>query len=194
MNGLTLVVAVVAAIAGIGGLALALVLARRYRELREALVASGALRAAGPGAPGRLPDEVWVPEVGSPVPAGLNVTTADGSPLASADFAGADVVVAFLMSSCTTCRTALPQLREALAALPPTAPRPVAVLTGAPDDWPDYRAELDGLARIVQDSGQSKGGIAWQFGVRSYPAVLVVGGGVVRRAGKTASDVALVPA
>lgn len=193
MTGPTLVLAVVAMIAGILGLALALVLARRFRELREALLATGTLRTGGAAAPGRLPDEIWVPADGSPVPADLSMSTTDGTPLSGDDFAGDDVVVAFLMSSCTSCRGSLPLLRQACAALPATAPRPVAVLSGAPDDWPEYRRELDGLARIVLDDGRRKGGLAWQFGVRSYPAVLVVGGGVVRRAGKTAADVALVP-
>lgn len=193
MTGIALAVAVVAAVAGVGGIAIALVVARRYRELRDTLLSGGTLRIPGSAPLGRAPGELWVPGPGFPVPAGLDVATTDG-PLTSADFAGDDVVVAFLTSPCTSCRATLPQLRDGLAALPPTAPRPVVVLSGAPDDWPHYRGELSGVARIVQDGGERKGGIAGLFGVRSYPAVLVVGGGVVRRAGMTASDVALAPA
>ena len=191
MTAPALVIAVVAIVTALVSLLLSLALARRLRELRAALLAGGTLRSS---APGRLPDEIWVPDAGAPVPADLDMTTTDGTRLTAADFAGADVLVTFLMSSCTSCRGSLPALREACAALPPTAHRPVAVLSGAPDDWPEYRRELDDVVRVVLDTGQRKGGFAWQFGVRSYPAVLVVGGGVVRSAGKTAADVALTPA
>jgi hypothetical protein len=192
---IAMTLAVVAAIAGISGLVLALLLARRYRELRDALLATGTVRTSGAAPPlGRVPGELWIPDPGFPVPADLAVPTTDGPPLVGADFAGDDVVLAFLTSQCTSCRASLGQLRDGFAALPVTAPRPVVVLSGSPDEWPEYRRELAGLARIVQDGDERKGGVATLFGVRSYPAVLVVGGGVVRRAGMTASDVTLVPA
>ena len=128
------------------------------------------------------------------MPAGLNVSTTDGSPLASADFAGRrrgggvpDVVVHDVpRRRCRNC-----------ARRSPRCPRP------RPGRWPCSPARRTtgrSTARNSTDwpgscrtAARAKGGIAWQFGVRSYPAVLVVGGGVVRRAGKTASDVALVP-
>jgi hypothetical protein len=194
MTGIAMTLAVVAAIAGIGALVLALLLARRYRELRDALLASGTVRTPGAAPLGRVPGELWIPDPGFPVPADLSVPTTDGPPVLGADFAGDDVVLAFLTSQCTSCRASLAELRDGFAALPATAPRPVVVLSGSPVEWPEYRRELAGLARIVQDGDERTGGVATLFGVRSYPAVLVVGGGVVRRAGMTASDVALVPA
>jgi thiol-disulfide isomerase/thioredoxin len=188
MSGALPALTVLAVVLGAAGLTLGLLLARRYAELMAAL------RAGAAPAPDEQAAQLWLPAVGSPAPAELIAPTVDGPPVTGADFAGADVVVAFFTSGCTSCRAALATLRATLAALPADGPRPVAVLRGAEGDMADYRRELTGLARVVSDAGAKKGGLAGEFGVRSYPAVLVLGGGVVRRAGMTVADVALAPA
>jgi hypothetical protein len=121
------------------------------------------------------------------------MTTRSGEVLTAADFAGGDVVVVFLTSPCNACRAALPELRAALAALPAGGPSPVAVLSGDAAGWPEYLMALSGLVRPVENGDDVPKGasVADVLGVHSYPAVLVLGGGVVRRAGMSAADVAL---
>lgn len=176
----------------LGSLAVGLVLAHRYQELRTVLADAGLVRLA----PARVAaDGTWLPAAGTAVPAGLTMTTKGGEVLTAADFAGPDVVLVFLTSPCNACRAALPALRTALSALPAGGPAPVAVLCGDAAAWPEYLVALSGLVRPVENGDEvPKGaGVADVLEVHSYPAVLVLGGGVVRRAGMSAAEVELVP-
>jgi hypothetical protein len=177
---------------GLAALLVGLALAHRYRELRAALTESGVLRPAAPEPTG---DGTWLPAPGTAVPPGLTMTTKAGTVVTAAEFAGPDVVVVFLTSPCNACRAALPGLRAALAVLPSGGPSPIAVLTGDPAAWPEYLVALSGLVRPVENGDDVPKGtsVADMLDVHSYPAVLVLGGGVVRRAGMSAADVALVP-
>jgi hypothetical protein len=177
MDGLALGVGLVALLVG-------LTLAHRYRELRTLLIDSGLLR---PTTPEPTNDGTWLPTPGTTVPPNLTMTTKAGKVITSADFAGPDVVVVFLTSPCNACRAALPDLRRALAALPPDSPSPIAVLTGDNTAWPDYLVALSGLVRPIEEGDDIPKGtsVADALNVHSYPAVLVLGGGVVRRSGMT---------
>jgi hypothetical protein len=178
------------AVVSAASLVLGLLLARRYRELHAALVSTGVLstRRAARNVP---PSGAWLPAPGTAVPDGLLAVTTDGSVLTSEEFAGPDVVMAFLGASCPPCRAALPELRAVLGGQPAGRPRPIAVLHGPAGECAEYEAALTGVARVVRDGDEKLGGLTNALAVRSYPAVLVVGGGVVRKAGMTMRDVEL---
>jgi hypothetical protein len=184
------VVAGFALCVALAALGVGLALARRYQELRAGLVDAGLVRPAPAGLAG---DGTWLPASGTAVPAGLTMTTKGGEVLTAADFTGADVVLVFLTSPCNACRAALPELRAALTALPAGGPSPVVVLSGDGAAWPEYLMALSGLVRPVEngDDVPKGAGVADLLGVHSYPAVLVLGGGVVRRAGMSVADVEL---
>jgi hypothetical protein len=179
----------VTGVLAVAAICLGLLLARRFRELRAALLAAGVLRERR--ARPRPPQGRWLPAPDTPVPADVVAVCTDGSVLSREEFLGPDVVIAFLAASCPPCTAALPGLRTALAGI--STPRPVVVLIGPPADCADYEVLLSPLARVVQDGDAKTGGLAPLFGVRSYPAVLIVGGGVVRKAGMTVADVAPLP-
>jgi hypothetical protein len=181
---------VLALCVGLAGLLVGLVLARRYRVLCAALTESGVLRAPGPD---RAGGGTWLPAPGTAVPPDLTMITRAGVVLTSAEFAGPDVVVVFLTAPCNACRAALPDLRAALTTLPPGGPSPIAVLTGDAGAWPEYLMALSGLVRPVEngDDVPKGAGVADVLDVHSYPAVLVLGGGVVRGAGMSLADVEL---
>jgi hypothetical protein len=178
------VVAGFALCVALAALGIGLTLARRYQELRARLVRPASAQPAGDG--------TWLPASGTAVPTGLTMTTKGGEVLTAADFAGDDVVLVFLTSPCNACRAALPELRAVLTALP-AGPSPVLVLGGDGVAWPEYLMALSGLVRPVENGDDvAKGaGVADLLDVHSYPAVLVLGGGVVRRAGMSAADVDL---
>jgi len=178
------------AVAGVA-LVIAVLAARRYRELREALLTAGVLARQRPtrrATRATRPRSGWLPAVGSAVPPDLLAVDTDGAVLTARDFAGPDVVVAFLASSCPPCRAALPEVRAALGAVPSRRPRPVAVLGGPSGECAEYAAALSGVARIVEDGDAKAVGVAATLGVHGNPAVLVLGGGVVRGAGMTAAE------
>jgi hypothetical protein len=183
----------ICAVVAWGGLLLALRLARRYRELRDALIGAGILlRLREPAK--ELLSGSWLPPPGAPVPADLLAVTADGGTVSAADFAGDDVIVAFLASFCDSCRTAFPALCAALAAAPAEGPQPLVVLNGPPEGYEEFRGPLRSLARVVEDGDVKFAGMTIALGVRAFPAVLVIGGGQVRRAGLTADGAGLIAA
>lgn len=191
MTGALWATALLALATAAAALATTLAVARRYRELRAALLATGVLtvpRAVDTG----NPEDSFLPVAGRPVPRGLRVTTTEGTVLDAAYFAAPELVMVFLMDQCTACTTHLPALRAALAGLPPAAPRPVVVLSGPPDVLRDYRTQMEPVAHVVEDGMVKSGaGVVLAFQVHSFPTVLVLAGGVVARAGTTVDDVAL---
>lgn len=155
MVGLTGAVAVAA-------LGLALVTMRRLRLLQEQI-----------GPLGPVDD---LPEPGTPVPEFL-VEASDGSPVSNADLAGSDTLVLFVDGGCPTCFDAVTAVR----ALPGDgAPRPIAVVIGEPAEVAGLVSELEPMARVVLEPAHN--GLPARFGVRGFPAALVVGDGVVRMA------------
>jgi hypothetical protein len=162
-----LVTAAVAAAA----LGLALALARRVRLLQDRLD-QGVLV------------EADLPVPGEPVP-DFDATTVDGVRLGAQDLAGPDVLLLFLTASCESCREEVDRLR----AEPPAAAeaRPIAVVMGRPEERAELVRDLLPLARVVEQTDYA--GLAARFGVRGFPAMLVVGDGVVRRAGHLLSEV-----
>jgi hypothetical protein len=177
---------------GLAALLVGLTLAHRYRELRTALTNAGVLL---PTTPNPTNNGTWLPAPGTTVPANLTMKTKAGKIITATEFAGPEVVMVFLTSPCTACRAALPDLRKALAALAPNSPSPIAILTGDNTAWPEYLVALSGLVRPVEEGDNTPKGtsVADALGVHSYPAVLVLGGGVVRRSGMTPADVAVAP-
>jgi hypothetical protein len=141
------------------------------------------------------PDGSFLPAVDSQVPVGIQATATDGTVIDNGYLAGRDVVVAFLMDQCTTCTAKLPELRTALAGLPAGWPRPVVVLSGSADACSHYRSALEPVAHVVEDGPVKSGaGVVRAFRLHSFPAVLVLSGGTVRRSGMTAREVELAAA
>jgi hypothetical protein len=183
-------IGLVALAAALCSLTISVLLARRYRELRTALLDAGVL-AAVPAVSTRRPEGQFLPAAGSPVPPGLRMTATDGTSLDRGYFAGDDVIVAFMMDQCTSCTAQLPELRATLSRLPAAAPRPVVVLSGSPAACAKYRQAMEPVAYVVEDGPvKESGSVVRALRVHSFPAVLVLGGGVVRRSGMTAAEVA----
>ncbi|MEU8080930.1 hypothetical protein AB0B31_36435 [Catellatospora citrea] len=172
-------VALAAAVA-IAALALGLLLARRYRELHSAVSQRPA--AATPA--------YHLPPVGAAV-SEFRTATTGGEPLTSDDLNGDDVTVAVLMVGCTPCTEEVPALREAFAAVPAGADRPVAVIVSesAGAGPAMYVAELGPVARVVVE--EPGGEVSTALGVSGYPAVLVVGRGHILQAGTRVADIAV---
>jgi hypothetical protein len=173
-------------------LAVALLLARRHTELVAMLTEAGVVTRPRPARARRPAAGAWLPTVGSAVPGEVFAVTTAGEVVTAASFAGPDVVLVFLASSCPPCRVALPDVRAALLArhtADGTGPLPLAVLGGPEHECAEYEAALSDLARVVRDGDAKTGGLASTLGVLGNPAVLVLGGGVVRAAGMTAADV-----
>jgi hypothetical protein len=162
---------VLAGAVAVAALVLALVALRRLRSLQH----QWGLMA--------MVDDLPMP--GEPVPEFVADTTGGGQ-VGTADLAGEDVLVLFLDGSCPSCFDAVPMLRER----PPSGgPRPIAVVIGQPAERAPMVAELATLARVVEED--THGGLAARFGVRGFPAALVVGGGQVRMASHQLDQVEL---
>ncbi|MEV4299746.1 TlpA family protein disulfide reductase [Microbispora rosea] len=151
----------------LAALGVSLLVTRRYRELR-ALVTDGAAR--GPALP--------APGTGIPP---FTATTTEGARLDRADLDGPDRVVAFLKTGCEPCRDLLPELRGALEDLPAESPRPIVLVTGVAGERTGYVTALALVAHVVESDEPHA--LTGGLGVGAFPAVLVAGEGVVRRAG-----------
>lgn len=143
----------------VAALALALVAIRRLGRLQGHLNAAD-LDLPLPGE--RVPDFV--------------ATTTDGGRVGTADLAGPDVLVLFVDGTCPSCFDAVSTLESWRL----TDPRPIAVVIGTPDERVGLVAELEPLARVVEELSYT--GLAAQFGVRGFPTALVIRDGVVRAA------------
>jgi hypothetical protein len=188
MDGLALGTALAA-------LVVSLTLAHRYQELRTALTNAGTLK---PTTPTQTGNGTWLPTPGTPIPPTLTMKTKAGKEITAKDFEGPDVTMIFLTSPCNACKAALPTLKKALAALVPENPEnppPIAILTGDNTAWPEYLTALSGLVRPVENGDEVPKGksVADTLQVHSYPAILVLGGGVIRKAGMSPADVELTP-
>jgi thiol-disulfide isomerase/thioredoxin len=156
----------------VAGMTLTLALGRRLHEVQEQLRAIG------------LPWDSALPGPGTPVP-DFAVAAADGVTLSTADLAGADTFVAFLSSACQSCRDELPRLREVLARYPV----PIAVVVGSPVERAEMATGLPSVAHVVMEDDADDRGLAARFGIRHFPAFLLVGEGVVRSAGHSVEEV-----
>ncbi|MGI5216058.1 hypothetical protein, partial [Plantactinospora sp. CA-290183] len=86
----------------------------------------------------------------------------------------------------------MPELRATLEGLPAGRPRPVVVLSGPSAEGNRYRKVLGPVAHVVDDGYIKSGqGVVRTFKVHSFPTMLALGGGVVRRAGTTLAELAL---
>lgn len=177
-------------------LTVALLLARRHAELVTMLTAAGVVTRPRPARARRPAAGAWLPAVGSAVPREVFAVTTGATVITAEAFAGPDVILVFLASSCPPCRAVLPDVRSALLAhntahseAHNTGPRPVAVLGGPEHECVEYEAALADLAHVVRDGDAKTGGLASTLGVLGNPAVLVLGGGVVRAAGMTVAEV-----
>jgi hypothetical protein len=181
MGVLAVAVALTALIA-LAALGLGLLLARRYRELHQAV--RDFQSSAGPqGVPERVPDP------GTPV-APFMAQSTDGTAITESAFVGAETLVAFLLGGCSPCKESIPELIERAAE---PGPRPVVVVSGKPGERAGYVASLAGAVTIVEED--LFGGATEAFGVNSFPTFLVVGDGVVKRAATRLSDLGVaVPA
>ncbi|MGI5215377.1 hypothetical protein, partial [Plantactinospora sp. CA-290183] len=96
MSGALWAISLLAFASSAVALAVGVASARRYRELRTALIATGVLTA--PSAMGsNLPEESPLPAVDSPVPPGIRATSLDGTVIDSDYLATGELIVVFLM-------------------------------------------------------------------------------------------------
>lgn len=158
---------VLTAATAVTALGLALLLARRLRELRQLLDAGG------------MPLGPDLPEPGRPVPE-FSTTTTTGDRLTQADLDGPDVVVVFLMESCESCAALVASLRER------PVPSLIAAVLGEGQKRDLLVRELEPVARVVDPADAES--LAGDFGVHGFPAVLLAGGGVIRSASHRLSE------
>ncbi|HET6214718.1 MAG TPA: hypothetical protein VFE14_17765 [Micromonosporaceae bacterium] len=147
----------------VAALGLALLAVRRLRLLQEQIALLGT-------------SDFDLPVTGEPMPEFEAVTT-DGGRVSTADLAGPDVLVLFVDGTCPSCFDAVSTLRELRRY---GDPRPIAVVIGQPAERAALVAELEPLARVVEEVSYT--GLPARFGVRGFPAALIVGDGVVRAA------------
>ncbi len=152
-------------------LGLVLLLGRRLRELRDMLDTSG------------MPLGPDLPEPGRAVPA-FDATTTSGDRITQADLDGPDVVVLFLMESCASCVSLITGLRERPVH---EGPLPIAVLVSDGPERDRLVGELEPVARVINQPDGER--LAADFGVHGFPAVLLVGAGVIRSASHRLSAV-----
>jgi hypothetical protein len=150
-------------------------LARRVRLLAERVAALGP------------PPGLDLPESGTAVP-DFVVPTTDGGEVRTDDLAGGDVLVLFLTADCRSCLDEAARLREQ-AGDGGVGLRPIAVVIGEPDERAGLVSQLEPVARVVEETHHT--GLAARFGVNGFPAIMVVGGGVIRSAGHRIDDVRL---
>lgn len=159
--------ALVAAVVLIGllcllNLVVSLGLVRRLREQGEA----GHHRhgTSDPG-PIQLP-------VGQPVPS-FEARTVDGEAIGSADLTGR-TLVGFFSPGCDACEVQLPLF---VAAARESGRPPLAVVAGTNGTSAPYVEKLRGSAQVVQEL--DRGPIQQAFGVRGFPAFVLVEDGVL---------------
>jgi hypothetical protein len=172
MISLLWTVSVLSYACALAALGVSLLVARRYREL-HVLVTNGAGRGPAPSGP-------ELPSPGTEIPT-FTATTTEGIRLDRADLDGPDRVVAFLKTGCEPCRDLLPELCGALEGQPEGSPRPIVLVTGAAVERTGYVAALSPVAHVVESDEPHA--LTGGLGVGAFPAVLVAGEGVVRRAG-----------
>lgn len=161
--------ALVAAVILIGlitllNLVLCIGLVRRLREQGQQDHSSHRHGTPDPG-PIQLP-------VGQPVPA-FEARTVDGAPIGSADLAGR-TMVGFFSPGCGACEEQLPLF---VAAARKSGRPPLAVVAGANGTSAPYVEKLRGSAQVVQEL--DRGPIQQAFGVRGFPAFVLVEDGVL---------------
>jgi hypothetical protein len=158
----------------LAALALALACARRLRELTDRLAAAPA---AG--------HDPYLPTVGAPVPAFFAPTTAGGIIVAD-DLAGPDTLVLFVTADCESCLELIDRVTAAPGRLAGFH-RVVAVLIGPAEQRAAQSGRLAAVADVVEDDEPA--GLAARFGVRSFPTVVLAGGGVIRAAANELDDI-----
>lgn len=175
---MTTIVSIAALLLGAAGLALALSASRRLAVAEDRLRQIFDPLGIGPD----------IPEPGTAVPVFEAVTTA-GERIVSTDLVDEEVLLVFLSASCESCRWDLPRLETALADLATRGPRPIVVLAGNLERRGEIRDDLTVVARVVDDDAEST--LTKSFGVRGYPSLIKVRGGVVVQSGHTIGELAL---
>jgi hypothetical protein len=164
MTGIGWAALALTAAVAVASLLLSLALARRMRQL-AALVGD-------PGAAFELP------QPGEPVPA-VEMTTTSGAAIDIS--ARGEVLLAFLSTDCDACRS----LASSLTA--EEDPGRIAIVIGPPAERSAMVAELEPVMPVVEQADHT--GLAASFGVRAFPAVLLVGDGTVKAAGHQLGDI-----
>jgi hypothetical protein len=159
--GLTAAVAVAA-------LGLALGLSARLRELHEQL---SQVRA-------HAHDDGMMPLPGTPVPA-FEATTSAGTSVSSEDLRVDDTLVLFLSTDCEACQDVITGISRPGFTMPAGSRRPLVVLIGPAGDRAAELPRIEPVAQVVEDDDHA--GLAARFGVRVFPAALLVRDGVVHR-------------
>lgn len=157
----------------LAALILALACAKRLRELVDRL----AVPTAG--------HDPYLPTVGAPVPAFFAPTTAGGIVVAD-DLAGPDTLVLFVTADCESCLELIDRVTAAPGRLAGFH-RVVAVLIGPAEQRAGLSGRLAAVAEVVEDDEPA--GLAARFGVRSFPAVVLAGGGVIRAAANELDEI-----
>lgn len=169
----------VTAVISLTALGLGLVLARRYRELHQAVTQSRTSQLAPPAemlpAPGTRAEP-------------FSATATDGTPVESADFVEGDSVIAFLMGGCGPCSDSVPALRGLVEA---GGRRALVVATGSPEERADYVRQLAPVVSVVEE--EMPGRITDAYGIRAFPAFLLVRDGAVHQATTSLSELDLHP-
>jgi hypothetical protein len=167
--GLTAAVAVAA-------LVLALGLSARLREVSEQLSRVGT----------HAHDDGMMPLPGTPVPA-FEATTSEGTSVSSEDLRVDDGLVLFLSTDCESCQEVMTEISRPGFTLPATSRRPLVVLIGPAGDRAAELPRIEPVAQVVEDDDHA--GLAARFGVRVFPAVLLVRDGVVHQAANDLDEV-----
>jgi hypothetical protein len=127
---------------------------------------------AGPHRHGATdPGPIQLP-VGQPVPA-FEARTVTGEPIGPADLTGR-TIVGFFSPGCEACEVQLPLF---VTAARESHRPPVAVVVGPDDTTAPYVEKLRDSAQVVQE--QERGPIQQAFGVRGFPAFVLVEDGVL---------------
>jgi hypothetical protein len=161
MIGLLWAAVIAVGLVAAGAFTLVLVLARRLRDVIERV------NLFLPISEGHLPDP------GTPVPEFAAVAV-DGRLVGPDDLAAQDRILAFLTTSCASCRDQVPALRDLDAN---AWPRPIVVVIGEADDRAELVSGLAEHAIVVEEDDD--GPIVTAFDIHEFPAVLLVGQGVI---------------
>jgi hypothetical protein len=112
-----------------------------------------------------------LPSPGTPLP-DFSVAAESGEQITRESFAGPQRLLVFLTTTCSSCTDQVPLIQQ--LRLPE---RPVVVVVGDEQQRPAMAAQLADVAEVVPEDDE--GPLAVALEVREFPAVMVIGRGVV---------------
>jgi hypothetical protein len=112
-----------------------------------------------------------LPSPGTPLPS-FAVTAMSGEQITQESFRGPQRLLVFLTTSCSSCTSQVPLVQQ--LQLPE---RPVVVVVGDEEQRTAMVDDLSGVAEVVTE--EDEGPLATALELREFPAVMVIGQGVV---------------